>query len=259
MQIDQLFRKRIGYSEGKKIRFADLPELLKKVALTIPFENLCIIRGARLPLTNESLVEKILKKNEGGLCYELNPLLYMFLRENDFHVSLVRGVVYNQNAQEWSSTGRTHAAILLEEAECKYLVDTGFGGNLPLVPVPLSGETVQSMTGEFRVTKTENSFGDYLFEMKRKDKDDDWTVGYVFDSKETVTELAKLEEMQTIIIESEASSFNKGPLITKLTEEGSMTLTDKSFTRWRKGRMTKEDISEESFKELAKEHFGLDA
>jgi arylamine N-acetyltransferase len=46
------------------------------------------------------------KKNEGGLCFQLNPLLYFFLVENGFHAVLVRGVVYNNATKEWPNTGR---------------------------------------------------------------------------------------------------------------------------------------------------------
>lgn len=257
-QIDHLFRKRIGYPEQKKITFEDLSDVLIKTARSMPFENLCIMRGEYSPITKESLIAKTLVRNEGGLCYELNPVLYLFMKENGFIVSLVSGVVYNQTESTWSSTGRTHATILLENDGEEYLVDTGFGGNLPLIPVPLSGEIVKSVNGEFRVSKTVNELGNYLLEMKRKDKDVDWQIGYVFDTSEKIEELSELQEMQRIIVESKDSSFNKSPLITMLTEEGSMTLTNKALTKWHAGEMTKEDISDEKFQELAKQYFGLD-
>lgn len=49
--------------------------------------------------------------------------------------------------------GRTHVTILLKHEGQIYLIDTGFGGNLPLKPVPLNGETVISQNGEFRIKK----------------------------------------------------------------------------------------------------------
>jgi arylamine N-acetyltransferase len=47
----------------------------------------------------------------------------------------------------WSSwvDRRTHVASLLQYDGQMYLVDTGFGGNLPLKPVPLNGETTSSV------------------------------------------------------------------------------------------------------------------
>lgn len=257
MNIDQLFRKRIGYEPTKRISFTELEEVLAKTAATFPFENLCIIKGNTQTITEENLVEKLLNRGEGGLCYELNPILYLFLRENGFSVSLVSGVVYNQMAQEWSRTGRTHVAILLRHEGKEYLVDTGFGGNIPLMPVLLSGEIIQSANGEFRIKKIDSTHGDYQFEMKRKYKDEEFVIGFSLDSTQLMKDVTELEQMQKVIVGSDASTFNKEPLLTKLTEQGSMTLTNKSFTRWQNGGMTKEDIDPSQFAALAKEHFGL--
>lgn len=255
--IVQLFRKRIGYPDLKKITFEDLSDVLVKTGKTFPFENLCIMKGTYAPITQESLIVKTLVRNEGGLCYELNPVLYLFLKENGFHVCLVDGVVFNQAKGAWSSTGRTHVAILLEHENQKYIIDTGFGANIPLAPIPLSGEIVKTGNGEFRISKSNNEFGDFVFEMKRRDKDTEWQIGYTFGSKKEIRELSELDNIQTIIRESKDSSFNKSPLITILHEKGSMTLTNHSFTKWEEGKIIKEDIDEEKFKELAKKHFGL--
>ncbi|HAQ06904.1 MAG TPA: arylamine N-acetyltransferase, partial [Bacillus bacterium] len=53
------------------------------------------------------------------------------------------------------------------------------------------------------------------------------------------------------------SPFNKKPLLTRITTDGSMILTETSFTQWKDGEMTKEEIDSERFKELAREHFGV--
>jgi len=47
--------------------------------LTLPFENPAVIKRRGLPISREKLVEKLLARNEGGPCYELNPLL-QFIR-----------------------------------------------------------------------------------------------------------------------------------------------------------------------------------
>ena len=70
-----------------------------------------------------------------------------------------------------------------------FLVDTGFGGNLPLKPIPLNGEIVSSDNGEFRVKQENSVHGDYIFFMKLKYKDDDWKMGYAFKSNETINDV----------------------------------------------------------------------
>ncbi|WP_026572981.1 arylamine N-acetyltransferase family protein [Bacillus sp. UNC438CL73TsuS30] len=251
------YRKRIGFPENETITFEKLEAVLEKTAKTIPFENLCIIANQAKKITKENLINKIINQHEGGLCYELNGILHLFLLENGFDAKLIYGVVYDHNHQRWSTTGKTHVATLITCNEQQYLVDTGFGANLPLKPVPLSGEVVTSNNGEFRVVKTETEHGDYIFYMKLKHKDKDWKIGYAFNTKATITNHADLTGVQKIIIEHPESSFNKKPLITRLTDRGSMTLTDSSITEWIDGKVDKQDIDPKKYKELAKDRFDI--
>ncbi|MCM3654857.1 arylamine N-acetyltransferase family protein [Metabacillus litoralis] len=257
LAINELFRKRVGISENEMITFETLDYVLEKAAKSIPFENLCIIANNTYELTKENLLTKIVLRNEGGLCYELNTILNFFLIENGFKADLIRGITFNHQNQCWNRIGRTHVANLVMHNGELYIIDIGFGGNLPLKPVPLNGESVTSENGEFRVKKEESKHGDYIFEMKLKHKDKDWKAGYAFDSKKVVEDMGELNEIQKVILEHEESSFNKKPLINRITDNGNITLTNSSFTEWTDGIVKKEEIDENKFKELSKEHFGL--
>lgn len=255
-ELNHLFRQRIGMPENEEITFSALDPVLELTAKSIPFENFCIIEHRASVIAKDNLVRKLLVNKEGGLCYELNALLFFFLIDNGFHAVLTRGVVYNNETQAYLTIGRTHATILLAHEDQTVLVDTGFGGNLPLTPVPLTGETVTSRNGAFRARKAHSEHGDYVLEMKLKHKDNDWRIGYAFDSRKHVTDVAELTEIQTIIAEHPDSPFNKSPLITRRTDQGSVTLTGTSLTQWIDGAVTKEKIDSGRFKQLLKEHFG---
>ncbi len=256
-QLNGLFRKRIGIPDDEILTFEKLDNILVKTATSLPFENLSIISNKTSAITKESLITKMLVKNEGGLCYQLNPLLYFFLIENGFNAALVRGEVYNYATKDWSKLGRTHVIILVQHEGHTYLVDTGFGGNLPLKPVPINGEITSSVNGEFRVKAMESDYGDYILEMKLTYKDTEWKIGYAFDTKRPLENLAELNEVQGIIAQHKESRFNKTPLITQLTSDGNVTLTDTSFTQWINGKSKKEQIDNDKFKELARQHFGF--
>lgn len=258
IDINTFFRKRIGFPEKEIITFEQLDEVLEKTAQSIPFENICIINKNTSDISKETLVNKILDRNEGGVCYELNPILYLFLQANGFDVSLVRGAVYNHSSQNWAPTGLTHVTILVNHNNQTYVIDTGFGGNLPLTPVPLNGETVDSNNGQFRIKKQDSKYGNYVLEMKLKYKDSDWKLGYAFDTKSIVRDLSELNTIKQVISESEHSAFNKAPLMIKITDSGTVTLTPSSLTVWKDGEMKKEDIHEKRFNDLAKQHFGMD-
>ncbi|TDL34953.1 arylamine N-acetyltransferase [Jeotgalibacillus sp. S-D1] len=258
-ELDRLFRQRIGFSEKVEITVETLHELLEKTANSIPFENLAIIRNKTKEISRENLIEKMLINNQGGLCYELNGLLCLFLIENNLDAALVRGVVYNNETKNWHSLGRTHVAIILTLGERMYLLDAGFGTNLPLKPLPLSGETVSSASGEFRIIKAEHEFGDYVLEMKLKHKDNIWKTGYIFNSKQFVHGLSEFNEIQQLLMVREESSFNKAPLITQIASNGHKILTNTSFTQNVNGIIQKEEIDEEDFNILASKYFGLNS
>lgn len=255
--LNLLFCKRIGFPFNKKITFENLHVILEKTAKTIPFENLRIIENRTCELTKQNIVNKILVQNEGGICYELNSLLYLVLIENGIDAVLIRGTVYDHNNQKWSATGKTHAAILIAHNGNLYLADTGFGGNLPLKPVPLNGEIVTSNNGVFRVDKRKSEQGDYIFYMKLIHKDKDWRIGYAFDSREKIKDINQFNDVQKLIIEHPESSFNKKPLMTKLTDKGNMTLTGTTYIEWIDGAVEKEEVNEMQFKKIAKENFNL--
>ena len=56
------------------------------MAQTVPFENLNILEKNFKEISKENLKEKILVNNRGGLCYELNPTMYYFLKDSGFDV-----------------------------------------------------------------------------------------------------------------------------------------------------------------------------
>ncbi|TVX92441.1 arylamine N-acetyltransferase family protein [Paenibacillus agilis] len=261
--LTALFLKRIGYTNTiehdhhETITFEKLPLILELASTSIPFENLRVLTNRTRDITREHLIEDILIHNEGGICYELNALFYLFLLDNGFDAAFTRAIIYENEAKEYIAWGRTHVAILLKHEGQTYLVDAGVGGNMPLKPVPLTGETVTSNNGEFRVTKVEHALGDYVYEIKLKHKDTDWHINYIFDSNILLSDLAECTEVQQIVIEHPDSHFNKGPLITKLTSTGNITLTANSFTQWENGVVTKEQIDGAAFSKLLQEHFGL--
>ncbi|MFC0335601.1 arylamine N-acetyltransferase [Paenibacillus sepulcri] len=55
---------------------------------------------------------------------------------------LTRGGNYDRDAQRYLTLGRSHISFLLVYEGRLYLLDTGFGAYLPLMPVPLIGDTV---------------------------------------------------------------------------------------------------------------------
>jgi N-hydroxyarylamine O-acetyltransferase len=246
-----LLKQRIGLPETQ-VTLASLPIFLEKFSQTVPFENLRIINQQASPLTKADLHKKILLQNEGGVCYELNTLLYYYLLEEGWNVSMLTACIYNQQDNVWSATGNTHVIILLEQYAKKYIVDAGFGANIPLAPVPLDGQTVSTPNGQFRI-KLKDKFS--ILELKLANRDHEWRTGYRFLETDKITNLNQLYHIQKIIEMDAASPFNKSPLLTKRTTAGLLTLTPTSFTEWNNGVAAKQTINTETYYTLRKAKF----
>ncbi|HEK9102083.1 arylamine N-acetyltransferase [Bacillus pfraonensis] len=254
------FFSRLNIEAKDSISFEDLNEILYAMAQAVPFENLDIIQDTVKEISKEHLQEKILMNNRGGLCYELNPTMYYFLKDCGFDVHLVSGTVYNAASATWA-VDSGHVATILKHNDELYLIEVGFGSYLPLSPVPFSGETVHAVTGDYRIRKETTAKGNYMLEMKKNNEfldvasSEEWTLGYAF-YLEKVDERT-LNSAQRIIVEHKDSPFNKVPLIVKLTSDGHASLTKDSFTVTKQGKKRKEEISKEQYTDLLQETFGI--
>jgi N-hydroxyarylamine O-acetyltransferase len=247
---------RLDLEPKRIIKFEDVSDILQSFAKNIPFENIDVIYRNYKEISKENLQQKILDDHRGGLCYEINPLLYYFLKDCGFDVQLMSATVYDQSLESWS-IDHTHVAILLTYHQRKYLIDSGFASFLPLSPIPFTGEVVQSNVRNYRVRKLHTEKGSYVFEMQDKDTLDhtDWKLGYAFSLNE-ISEI-ELNEMQEIIAENEKSPFNKFLLVVKIIEDGHITLTKEKFIKSENGKKTKKILNQDQYLKILNEEFNI--
>lgn len=88
VKVSQYF-KRIGLEMPENI--VPDSDLLFKIhyahCVTVPYENLDILRGIPLSLDPMDLFDKVVTQGKGGFCFELNGLLAWFLRELGYEVT----------------------------------------------------------------------------------------------------------------------------------------------------------------------------
>jgi N-hydroxyarylamine O-acetyltransferase len=110
-----------------------LNQLHLKHCFTIPFENLSIMLGKFPSLEKEDLRHKILVKNHGGYCFELNGLLYELLKELGFEVyCLCARILFGSVRISY----RSHQILLLRFESQNYILDVGYRSGI-LMPLPL--------------------------------------------------------------------------------------------------------------------------
>ncbi|PYI18049.1 arylamine N-acetyltransferase 1 [Aspergillus violaceofuscus CBS 115571] len=108
----------------------------------IPFENVALhySNTPRISLEIADIHHKFIEKGRGGYCMEHNLLLCHVLRYKGFQVHLTGARLHRDATTPipgWS--GWEHVVNIVTLADrSQYMVDVGYGGDGPILPVPLT-------------------------------------------------------------------------------------------------------------------------
>jgi N-hydroxyarylamine O-acetyltransferase len=149
---------RIGWSGPLAPTLATLTGLLRAHMARIPFENLDVLLGRGIRVDVESVYAKLVTAGRGGYCYEHSTLLQAALEQIGFapvaHSARVVMVVPR------SAAPRTHMFLSVPLGGETLVLDPGFGGHGPLVPVPLVADRdVRDGSDVHRMTRRDGEWG----------------------------------------------------------------------------------------------------
>lgn len=209
-----ILRQQIGISSSEH-SLEELMKILSYFADHVPFENLDVLNKNSETITPEFLLKKLVDEKRGGLCYEINPLIFLLLRDLGYDAVLVKGTVLTENG--WATDG-THVIVIVNLHGKQYVLDNGFGSNITRQPVEINGKPVSAPAGCFRVVERVSEKGAIAYE---KWENNEWTLKYAFHMKPIAWE--ELDRIKRVITESEQSAFNKQLLI-------SQCLSDKTYS-----------------------------
>lgn len=227
-----------------------LRHLHSKHQQMIPFENLWIRKGVDLSLSQEDLIEKLLLNNNGGFCYELNLLFRDLLAQMHFRTRLISGRVFSKKGL--IGPAYDHMAMCVDLKGKKYLVDVGFGG-FSATPVPMVLNAIHQDQGQFYRVRN----WDEQFKVVEKSRDGiHFSPLYLFDCVPRTVE--EFQPMFQFHQRSELSLFTQKTIVSKITSEGRITLTDSSLiiTDARGKRIIRMDDTS-TFSTLLGLHFGI--
>jgi N-hydroxyarylamine O-acetyltransferase len=119
----QEYFDRIGFSGDAKSDIATLVEMMRCQLFSVPFENLDVQAGKIVSLVPEEIVDKIIGRNRGGYCFEVNGLFAMALEALGISYRFVaaRPMMYPVRKP------KTHMAIVVKADGEEWLCDLGFG------------------------------------------------------------------------------------------------------------------------------------
>lgn len=224
--------------------------VLRKFAEWFPFENLDVLNQSEASITPAFLLHKMVTEGRGGLCYEINPLLYLVLDALGFHAELGAGTVHKDG--KWA-TDRTHAFVLLNLDGTKFIADSGFGSRLSLTPLQLDGPAESSSAGTFRLRTRSTARGSIALESSTSQEE--MALRYAFDWEAISWE--ELDVMKRKIHDNPQSAFNKELLIASLLHDGTLSINERRLHRkWTDGReRTIPFASEQCLLECIAEHY----
>jgi len=165
---------RIGFEGEERADVATLSQMMRCQLFTVPFENLDVQAKKIVSLVPEDIVTKILYRQRGGYCYEVNGLFAMALQALNIPYIFVaaRPMFYPVRRP------KTHMAVVAQIDGENWLCDLGFGSYGIRAPMRLSAldEAQQQDFDLFKLTKT--SEREYLLQAW---VEGDWANQYGFD------------------------------------------------------------------------------
>lgn len=244
------YLKRIGLETVPAADADGLARVHYHHLLHVPFENLSIHTNEPIKLNDAHLLDKIIRRNRGGLCYELNGAFAWLLRHMGFRIHLVSAEVALHD--DTYSPRHDHMAIFVD-GDIPMLADVGFG-DFFRYPLQLVPNFIQHEPGRaYKLLEKSNKFI-----LQQKILDEPWINLFRF-SLEPYG-YADFQGMCSFHENSLESHFSKTPIASLATADGRITVSGQQFIRTGlNGSRTELAIEDKhQFDQLLKEHFGID-
>lgn len=228
------YLERIKYVGKIVATFEVLKQLQQQHLLNVAFENLDIHYGKKIEL--DKTYDKVVTRNRGGFCYELNSLFYELLENLGFNVRLISARVYD--SQKSFGPEFDHMAIIAQIDDKKYLVDVGFG-EFAFSPLMIElNRTQPDSRGNFVIQKY-----DEACLIVSKEQNDKLIPEYLF--TQFKRELSEFNEMCNYHQTSPDSHFTQKRICSLPTQQGRITISGDLLLIKENGKTSETVLSDE--------------
>jgi N-hydroxyarylamine O-acetyltransferase len=224
-----------------------IQEMMQQQLFNIPFENLDVQAGKIVSLVPEEIVDKLVHRNRGGYCYEVNGLFAMALQKIGIscYFTAAHSMTYPTRRP------RTHLVVIAKIEAKTYLLDTGFGSHGIRLPMDLS-QTNQEIVQDGQTYKLEKKGSDFnLYSLVQGT----WLPQYSF--KKQAYEYIEFAPANYMNSTHPDSIFVKAPLIILFNPEGKKVLTGSTIKSYSNGQMSEKVFSKEEYAAILKAEFNL--
>lgn len=145
---------RIDYEGPLAPTLAVLRELQAAHIAAIPFEALGPLTDEGVDIGPAAIEAKLIDGGRGGYCFEQNGLFLRVLHAIGFEAEGLLARVRWMQPADAPPSPRTHMMLRVRIAGRAWLVDVGFGGNVPTAPLAFGDEMPQETPHErFRISR----------------------------------------------------------------------------------------------------------
>lgn len=227
---------------------------------TVPFENLAITGdpvedndGEGVSLDLEHLYEKIVTRERGGFCYELNGLFGWLLSELGFERERVAARVLDEEGRARPPANHHTNVVALDR---RYVVDVGVAIPTIRQPLPLAGDVREDEAGiAWRVVGSDRPDADYCTQFRRP-TDEGWQKRYVF--RDRAVDLDFFRASCEFLATAPESGFTGDPFATMATERGHVKLDPDTLTVIEGAETRERTVDAREWHDVLEREFGVD-
>jgi len=211
---------RIDWDNARTPSFETLAGLLRAHMTSIPFENLDVLLGRGVRIDLDSIYAKLVDARRGGYCFEHGTLVQAALAELGFApVAHAARVIMLRRRED---AALTHMVLTVSIEGRTFVLDPGFGGHAPLVPVPLDGDIVRDGKDCHRMVR----------------RDDEWVLEAQIDgafSPLWTSSLQPTMPIDFVMANHFVSTFPTSPFVTNLmlrafSKRGRVSMMNRDLT-----------------------------
>lgn len=219
--------------------------------MAVPFENLDIGLKRPIKIDEESIWEKLITQRRGGFCYELNGLFAWLLKHIGYDVTYLNARDYHPEDDSFG-IDFDHLTLLVQMPDQvgRWLVDVGWGDTFTS---PLNIDDPDWQEQGLRAYRLEPFRDGY--QLWQRSYNGNVERQYYFDltPHQFPQEYEATCEYHQI---SPESIFTKKRIISRLTENGRVSLDNDRLIVTVNGQRTEKPLeSEEEYRALLREHF----
>ncbi|HET9361312.1 MAG TPA: arylamine N-acetyltransferase [Vicinamibacterales bacterium] len=241
---------RIAWTGPRHASFETLAGVLRAHMTAIPFENLDVLLGRGVRLDIDSVCAKLVAERRGGYCFEHGTLFRAALEGLGFEPEAHTARVIMERPR--AEAALTHMVLTVRVGGTAFVLDPGFGGHAPIVPVPL--EPGQQVADETDLHRMARHGRDWVLEARV-----DGAMQPLWTSTLEPAEPVDFVMANHFVSTFPESPFVRGLMLRAIAPRGRVSMFNRDLTIRHPGGVEKSVIADrDGLHALLAEHFGFD-